>query len=88
MTGLLKTFIYKQTNRRKTDQDSDRPEDKRNAAINSAKVARAEVKVRIENMIAQLDYCGDRWFFSPKKSLDECFEDCRKNHKEGENCNG
>lgn len=86
MTGLLKTFIYKQTNRRKTDRNGDGPEERRKDAINSAKAARAEVKVRIENMIAQLDYCGDRWFLSPKKSLDECFEDCKRVHKEGESC--
>jgi hypothetical protein len=75
MTGLLKTFIYRQTSRRKTDHYATEPDEKRKEAIDSAKAARAEVKTRIENMIAQLDTCGDRWFLAPKQTLDECFSE-------------
>ena len=49
-------------------------EHKRKEAIKEAKEARNEAEARIDNMIAQINGCGDRWFLRPEKTLDECKE--------------
>jgi len=47
---------------------------KRKMSIEMAKDKRKEAESRINNMIAQINGCGDRWFLQPMKSVDECNE--------------
>lgn len=47
-------------------------ESEREEAIKQAKEARLEAEQKIDNMIAQINGCGDRWFLQPMQTLDEC----------------
>lgn len=47
-------------------------EEENKLVIDSAKAKRKEAEKRIDNMIAQINGCGDRWFLKPVETLDEC----------------
>jgi len=44
-------------------------------AVKNAQRARELADQKIENLYAQLDKCGDKWFLSPHSSIDECKEE-------------
>lgn len=40
--------------------------------IKEVKNTREETNKKIDNMVAQLNGCGDRWFLKPYRTIDEC----------------
>jgi len=44
-------------------------------AQEEAKKARKIAEEKIDNIYAQLNGCGDRWFLMPKKTIDSCKEE-------------
>lgn len=71
--SLVKKFLYwKMFGKHRADRLY--KEQMENEVIKSAKEKRQESEKRIDNMIAQINGCGDRWFLKPMETIDECVQ--------------
>lgn len=59
---------------KKVSEDEPCLDDERREAIQKSRVKRQQAETKINNMVAQINGCGDRWFLQPLQTIDECVE--------------